>query len=79
MGSQGFDLPKLAHSLEQLNAARTLEPIEPVTETDIPGFLKNERENTILSVIEESKKEVSHTFNRCVCVHARMCAHMILQ
>lgn len=64
LGSQGFDLPRLAHNLEQLNAARTLEPIEPVTETDIPGFLKNERENTILSVIEESKKEVCD----CVCV-----------
>lgn len=43
--------------MEQLNAAKTFEPLEAVLETDIPGFLKNERENTILSVIEESKKQ----------------------
>ena len=58
LGSQGFDVPKLSHNLEQLNAAKTFEPLEAVLETDIPGFLKNERENTILSVIEESKKQV---------------------
>ena len=51
-------MPKLSHNLEQLNAAKTFEPLEAVLETDIPGFLKNERENTILSVIEESKKQV---------------------
>lgn len=56
LGSRGFDVPKLSHKLESLNAAKTLEPIEPVWEADIQGFLKNERENTLLAVIEESRK-----------------------
>lgn len=59
LGSRGFDVPKLSQKLESLNAAKTLEPIEPVWETDIQGFLKNERENTLLAIIEESRKNVS--------------------
>ena len=53
-------MPKLSQKLESLNAAKTLEPIEPVWETDIQGFLRNERENTLLAIIEESRKNVSH-------------------
>ena len=33
------------------------------------GFLKNERENTLLGVIEESRKNVSV----CVCVYSIVC------
>ena len=61
LGSRGFDVPKLSQKLESLNAAKTLEPIEPVWETDIQGFLRNERENTLLAIIEESRKNVSHS------------------
>ena len=65
LGSRGFDVPKLSQKLESLNAAKTLEPIEPVWETDIHGFLRNERENTLLAIIEESRKNVTV----CVCVY----------
>lgn len=54
LSSKGVELPKLR--LESLNATKTFEPIEPVIETDVLGFLKNERENAILATIEESKK-----------------------
>ncbi|XP_035209055.1 nuclear pore complex protein Nup93-like isoform X2 [Stegodyphus dumicola] len=56
LGSKGYDLPKISQKLESLSTARTFEPIEPIRETDIQGFLKNERENAMLSVIEKSKK-----------------------
>ncbi|GFU84464.1 nuclear pore complex protein Nup93, partial [Trichonephila clavipes] len=61
LGSKGYDLPKISQKIESLTTARTFEPIEPIRETDIQGFLKNERENAMLSVIEESKKA---TFER---------------
>lgn len=61
LGSKGYDLPKISQKLEGLSAVKTFEPIEPIRETDIQGFLKNERENAMLSVIEESKKS---TFER---------------
>uniref|UniRef100_A0A2R5LLL6 Nuclear pore protein n=2 Tax=Ornithodoros turicata TaxID=34597 RepID=A0A2R5LLL6_9ACAR len=56
LGSKGFDLPKVSQKLDSLSVAKTFEPIEPIQETDIQGFLRNERENAILSVIEESTK-----------------------
>ncbi|CAI8034729.1 Nuclear pore complex protein Nup93 [Geodia barretti] len=56
LGSRGFDVPKLSQKLESLNAAKSLEAIEPVWETDIEGFLSNERENTLLAAIEQSRK-----------------------
>lgn len=52
-------MPRFSKKLESLNAAKTLEPMEPVFETDIQGFLKNEKENTLLAIIEESRKNVS--------------------
>ncbi|KAG8175420.1 hypothetical protein JTE90_021117 [Oedothorax gibbosus] len=61
LGSKGYDLPRISQKIESLTSARTFEPIEPIRETDIQGFLKNERENAMLSVIEESKKA---TFER---------------
>lgn len=56
LGSQGYDLPKASKELESLSAVKTFEPIEPVHETDIDSFLRNERENALLSVIQESTK-----------------------
>lgn len=66
LGSRGFDLPRASHKLETLSIAKTFEPLEPVRDTDIQGFLKNERENAILSIIEESRK---NTFDRIDRLH----------
>ena len=43
--------------MESLDATKTFEPIEPIVETDIHSFLKNERENAILATIEETKRK----------------------
>ncbi|XP_072013036.1 nuclear pore complex protein Nup93-like [Amphiura filiformis] len=56
LGSKGLDVPRISHRLETLSAAKTFEPLEPVADTDIQGFLRNERENALLSVIEETKR-----------------------
>lgn len=59
LGSKGIDLPKISQKLETLSTRRTFEPLDPITDTDIQSFLKNEKENAILSVIEEVHKNVS--------------------
>lgn len=59
LGSKGIDLPKISQKLESLNARKTFEPLDPIADTDIQSFLKNEKENAILSVIEEVHKNVS--------------------
>uniref|UniRef100_A0A023GM45 Nuclear pore protein n=1 Tax=Amblyomma triste TaxID=251400 RepID=A0A023GM45_AMBTT len=56
LGSRGFDLPRASQKLEGLAAAPTFEPVEEVRDTDIQAFLRNERENAILSVFAESVK-----------------------
>lgn len=61
LGSKGVSLPKISPKLEALSVAKTLEPIEPLPETDVEGFLRNERENTILSIIDETR---TNAFNR---------------
>lgn len=56
LGSVGLDLPRVAHKLDVLSTISNFEPLEPIRETDIKGFLKNERENAILAVIEETRR-----------------------
>nr|CAH65398.1 hypothetical protein RCJMB04_28g18 [Gallus gallus] len=56
LGSKGLDISHLSQRLESLSAATTFEPLEPVKDTDIQGFLKNEKDNALLSAIEESRK-----------------------
>ncbi|KAH3768860.1 hypothetical protein DPMN_170076 [Dreissena polymorpha] len=56
LGSKGYDVPKISQKLEGLSAAKTFEPLEPVRDTDIQGFLKNERENALLAVIEQTRQ-----------------------
>lgn len=59
LGSKGVDLPQLSQKLEVLSARKTFEPLEPIPDADIQSFLKNEMENAILSVIEETHRTVS--------------------
>ncbi|XP_042196200.1 nuclear pore complex protein Nup93 isoform X1 [Callorhinchus milii] len=56
LGSKGLDISHISQRLESLSAATTFEPLEPVKDTDVQGFLKNERDNALLSGIEESRK-----------------------
>lgn len=59
LGSKGVDLTEISQKLHSLSSQRTLEPLDPVADTDIQSFLRNEKENAILSVIEEVHKNVS--------------------
>uniref|UniRef100_S4RD68 Nuclear pore complex protein Nup93 n=1 Tax=Petromyzon marinus TaxID=7757 RepID=S4RD68_PETMA len=56
LGSKGLDISNISHRLESLSAVTTFEPLEPVRDTDIKGFLKNERDNSLFSAIEESRR-----------------------
>ena len=64
LSSKGVELPKISQRLESLNTTKTFEPIEPVIETDIAGFLKNERENAILTIIEDSKRQTFESIEK---------------
>ena len=56
----GVDLPSISQRLESLSSVSAMaagfEPVEPIRDTDVAGFLKNERENAILAIIEETRQ-----------------------
>lgn len=70
LGSRGVDLPKLTQKLESLSARKSFEPLNPVADTDVEGYLKNERENAIIAVIEEINKNVSEYW---ISIHHIIC------
>lgn len=60
LGSKGIDIPKISKNLETMSARKTFETLDPVYDTDIHSFLKNEKENAILSIIQDVNKSVSY-------------------
>ena len=58
LGARGFDVPRLSQKLDSLSAVKSFEPLSAVRDTDIEGFLRNERENALLTAIESSRKAV---------------------
>ncbi|XP_034479428.1 nuclear pore complex protein Nup93-1 [Drosophila innubila] len=72
LGSRGVDLPKLTQKLESLSARKSFEPLNPVSDTDVEGYLKNERENAIIAVIEETNVNIFKSVdrNRMRCIYA---------
>ncbi|BFG00646.1 nuclear pore complex protein Nup93-1 [Drosophila madeirensis] len=64
LGSKGVDLPKLTQKLESLSSRKTFEPLDPVSDTDVRAFLRNERENAILSVIDETNRSIFESVER---------------
>lgn len=56
LGTKGYDLQKVTQKLDSFSNARKATPVETITESDTQGFLKNERESAILSIVEEVKK-----------------------
>lgn len=58
LGTKGVDLPQLTQKLETLSARKTFEPLQPIPDSDIQNFLKNEAENAIISLIESTHHKV---------------------
>ena len=57
MGSRGVDLPAIASKLGAIKDTTIIAESDAVSHTDIPAFLKAEREEAILGLLEETKKE----------------------
>ncbi|KFB38186.1 AGAP003459-PA-like protein [Anopheles sinensis] len=71
LGSNGIDLPKISQKLETLSSRKTFEPLDPIATTDVQNFLRNEKENAILAVIEEVHK------NSCLSAETQKWDHMV--
>ena len=56
-------MPQISQKLNSLSARRTFEPLDPIADTDIVSYLRNEKENAILSIIEQVHKDVRNFLN----------------
>jgi len=64
LGSRGVDLPALSTKIDHIQSSQIIQQTEATPCTDIAGFLKSERENAILSLLEETKKETQETMEK---------------
>ena len=57
LGSRGVDLPAIASKIGAIQQTKLITETDKIHLTDIPAFLKAEREDAILGLLEETKRE----------------------
>ncbi|EFC48642.1 nucleoporin nup93 [Naegleria gruberi] len=62
LAAHGFDVEKYRRTVSRLDLKQAFEPLEPIGETDIEGYLKHEHDMILLSSVEESKRHTSSCF-----------------
>lgn len=62
MARANVDAPALAHTIAGLNTSNTFQPLNPLHDTDIAGFLRHTHEQTLISAIEESRRQAELDF-----------------
>jgi hypothetical protein len=58
------DAGTLANNIAALNTATTFAPLQPLHDTDVAGFLRHAHEQSIISTIEEGRRETLLEFRR---------------
>ena len=64
LASEGIDAAQLSGAIQQTNVAGTFEPLQPVYDTDIEGYLRHEHEQVILSMIEDGRRQTLDAFQQ---------------
>ena len=62
LAGRGFDADKVAQTLNSIQVTQAFEPMQPLEDTDVEGYLKNEHELMIVSAMEESRRETMSSF-----------------
>jgi len=58
----GLNPSQLNQTLNSLNPTTTFEPLLPLSETDLEGFVKHSHEQVIISAIEEGRRSTQKQF-----------------
>ncbi|KAJ7259621.1 nucleoporin-interacting protein NIC96 [Mycena rebaudengoi] len=58
------DASALSSSIAHLNPAATFSPLQPLQDTDVSGYLRHAHEQTLISTIEEGRKDTVAAFYR---------------
>ena len=64
LAKANVDVPALATSIAALNTTNTFLPLNPLHDTDVSGFLRHAHEQTLISSIEEGRRETEIEFYR---------------
>ena len=56
------DAPALSHSIAHLNTSSTFSPLQPLQDTDVGGYLRIAHEQTLISTIEEARRQTQEEF-----------------
>ncbi|GAA5938812.1 linker nucleoporin NIC96 [Sporobolomyces koalae] len=64
LASGGVNADQLSSHINTLNPSVTFEPLLPLSDTDIEGYLKHTHEQTIISAIEEGRRHTQQDFYR---------------
>jgi nuclear pore complex protein Nup93 len=56
------DAPTLTNSIAALNTSTTFSPLQPLLDTDVTGYLRHAHEQTLISTIEEGRRETESEF-----------------
>jgi nuclear pore complex protein Nup93 len=65
------DAPALASSIANLNTSTTFTPLQPLQDTDVAGYLRHAHEQSLISTIEEGRRETQEEFYRALEDHGR--------
>ncbi|KAK4050856.1 nuclear pore complex subunit [Microbotryomycetes sp. JL201] len=64
LASGGVNADQLSSTVNAVNLAGTFEPLLPLSDTDVEGYLRHTHEQTIISAIEEGRRQTSLDFYR---------------
>jgi nuclear pore complex protein Nup93 len=54
----------LARDISELDTAATFQPLQPLADNDVQGYLRHVHEQTLISTIEESRRDTRDEFYR---------------
>ncbi|KAH8913329.1 NIC-domain-containing protein, partial [Atractiella rhizophila] len=58
----GVNVDELMRDVTDVNLVNTFEPLKPIHDTDIEGYLQHEHEQHIISAIEEGRRQTAQDF-----------------
>jgi nuclear pore complex protein Nup93 len=62
LAGKGFDAERVASTLNALNVQQAFEPLHPLDDTDVEGFLRHEHEMILISAIEEARRKTQDEY-----------------
>ena len=71
LAKANVDAPSLASSIAALNTANTFLPLNPLNDTDVSGYIKHAYEQTLISIIEEGRRQTEQDFYQNLETRAR--------